>query len=153
MTAARQTSVTTGGGARSERGSITTFVVLMVVPVLMMAALAFDGGVILAERRAALDAAQNAALAGSQAIATNSVRQGEVALDPGAAAVAAGDHLAAIGRTGTIEVGPPGAPTVVTVTVRQQVELRLLSVIGIEAKTVSATASSRITRGVEAADT
>ncbi|MEL7154998.1 MAG: pilus assembly protein TadG-related protein [Actinomycetota bacterium] len=143
------------GRARSgdERGSITTFVVLMVVPVLMMAGLAFDGGRILAERRAALDAAQNAALAGSQAIATNAVRQGDVTLDPAGAAAAATAHLAAIGDTGTVSVAPAGGPTTVTVTVERRVDLVLLAVIGVEAKTVSATATSRVSRGVEGADT
>lgn len=135
-----------------ERGSITTFVTLMVVPVLMMAALAFDGGVILAERRAALDAAQNAALAGSQALSQQAIRQGDVSLDPGEAVAGATDHLALLDYDGTVELAPALDPTIVTVTVERDVELRLLSVIGIGSKTVTATASSRIARGIEAAD-
>lgn len=140
------------GRCRGERGSVSTFVVLMVVPVLMMAALAFDGGVLLAERRGAFDAAQNAALAGSQAVATNAAREGRVSLDPGAAVTAAQAHLAATGDTGTVTVAPIGDPTSVTVTISRQVPMRLLGVVGVGDKTVTATATSRISRGVEVAD-
>ncbi len=136
-----------------ERGSVSTFVVLMVVPVLMMAALAFDGGVLLAERRGAFDAAQNAALAGSQAVATNAAREGLVTLDPDGAVAAAQAYLATTGDTGSVTVSPAGGPTSVTVTIDRQVPMRLLGVIGVGDKTVTATATSRISRGVEAADT
>ncbi|MEM9611404.1 MAG: pilus assembly protein TadG-related protein [Actinomycetota bacterium] len=141
------------GGWGAERGSVSTFVVLMVVPVLMMAALAFDGGVLLAERRGAFDAAQNAALAGSQALATNEARQGLVTLAADDAIAAAQAYLATNGDTGTVTVSPLGGPTSVTVTVDRQVPMRLLGVIGVADKTVTATATSRISRGVDAADT
>jgi len=134
---------------KNERGAVSTFVVLMVVPMMMMAGLAFDGGRILSAQREALNAAQNAALAGSQAINESTVRQGQVQVNPGLVQAASLNYLATAGYVGSTTV----TDTTVTVTVTQQVDMQLLSVIGVGSKTVTATGTSRLVRGVDAADT
>jgi len=127
-----------------ERGSVTTFVVLMVVPSLLMAGLAFDGGQILTARRHAIDTAQNAALAGAQAVAGPVVRQGGVGVAPGRVDAAAQQYLAATGAEGTVQVGP----NEVTVTVTQTVELALLPLVGISSRTVTGVGRAQLVRGV-----
>lgn len=131
-----------------DRGSSTTFVVLMVVPLLMVAGLAFDGGRILTGRREAIDVAQQAALAGSQAVAGVEVRQGAVGVDAGLVKAAAHAYLQELGHTGTVVV----TDTEVTVTVSQVVDMELLSVIGVGSKTVTGVGTSNLLRGVDAAD-
>ena len=132
-----------------EQGSITTFVVLLVVPMIMMAGLAFDGGRILTGRREAFDIAQNAALAGAQAIDGRAIRQGEVSVDFDLVDAAATQYLADRGHTGKVSF----TATEVSVEVTQQVDMRLLSVIGVGPKTVVGVATSRLVRGVEGPDT
>ncbi len=128
-----------------ERGGVSTFVVLLVVPMVMMAGLAFDGGQILSARREAVDTAQQAALAGAQAIDGAAVRQGEIEVSPALVHAAASDYLADVGHTGTVTV----TATEVTVSVSQVVDMQLLSAIGIGSKTVTGTATSHLVRGVD----
>lgn len=129
---------------RGERGSVTTFIVLMVVPALLMAGLAFDGGQILTARRHAIDTAQNAALAGAQAVAGPVVRQGGVGVAPERVDAAAQRYLATNGATGTVQVGP----NEVTVTVTETVELALLPLVGISSRTVTGVGRAQLIRGV-----
>ncbi len=129
---------------RRERGSVTTFVVLMVVPTLLMAGLAFDGGQILTARRHAIDTAQNAALAGAQAVAGPVVRQGGVGVAPGQVDAAAQRYLATNDAEGTVQVGP----NEVTVTVTETVELALLPLVGISSRTVTGVGRAQLVRGV-----
>ncbi len=119
---------------------------------LLMAGLAVDGGLLLAERRAALDTARTAALAGAGAVDPVRARGGEVALDPVAAERAALARIDDAGYGGSVRLAPAGAPTEVTVTVERRVELRLLPLVGIRARTVTATGVARVSRGVDAAD-
>ena len=137
-----------GDHERSEAGGISTFVVLLVVPLAMMAGLAFDGGRLLTARRDALDTAQQAALAGAQAVDGASVRQGMVAVDPARVRQAAAAHLAAAGHDGTVAV----TATEVTVTVSIEVEMELLAVIGVGPRTTTGTATSRLLRGIHSAE-
>lgn len=133
-----------GCGAGAERGSVTTFVVLMVVPALLMAALAFDGGQILTARRHAIDTAQNAALAGAQAVAGPTVRQGGIGVAAGGVDRAAQEYLARNGSVGTVQVGP----NEVTVTVTETVELSLLPMVGISSRVVTGVGRAQLVRGV-----
>lgn len=134
---------------RGERGAFTPWFVVLVVPMMLMAGLVFDGGQVLAGRREALDVAQNAARAGAQAIDGGQIRQGNIAIDPAQVDAAAQDYLAATGFTGTVTTNG----TEVTVVVTQQIDMQLLGAIGVDAKTVTGTATARIVRGVEGADT
>jgi Flp pilus assembly protein TadG len=134
---------------QGEGGVFTPWFVVLVVPMMMMAGLVFDGGHVLAERRQALDIAQNAALAGAQAIDEGQVRQGAVAVNPQLVVNSAQTYLSNNGYSGTVTV----SNTEVTVVVTQTVDMQLLSAIGVGAKTVTGTATARIVRGVEGADT
>jgi Flp pilus assembly protein TadG len=134
---------------RGERGAFTTWFLVMVVPMMLMAGLVFDGGQVLSARREALDVAQNAARAGAQAIDGGQIRQGNIAVDPALVHTVAQDYLTATGFTGTVTV----SGTEVTVLVTQDVDMALLGAIGVQAKTVTGTATARIVRGVEGADT
>lgn len=125
-------------------GSVTTFVVLMVVPMVLMSALALDGGQILTARRQAIDTAQNAALAGAQAVAGDAVRQGGIGVSPAGVQAAAQDYLTRNGATGTVAVGP----NEVTVTVTDTVELALLPMVGISSRTVTGVGRAELLRGV-----
>ncbi len=131
-----------------ERGSVTVWIVVMAMPLMIVAGLVFDGGRILAERREALDVAQNAARAGAQAVDVSAVRSGDLRLDPQLVQLAAQDYLTATGHTGAVSID--GAS--VTVTVTNTVDMQLLSAIGIGEKTVTGTSTARLVRGVEGAD-
>ena len=134
---------------RAEVGSVTVFVVILAPALVMMAGLAFDGGRILSARRQAFDVAQNAAIAGTQAIDVTGVHGGESRLDPGLVAVAVNSYLAEAGATGTHTM----TDETVTVTVTQTVDMELLDAVGVGPKTVTGTATARIVRGVEGPDT
>jgi Flp pilus assembly protein TadG len=145
-----------------ERGSVSIFVVIMAVPMVLMAALAFDGGRILDTRRHALDVAQNAALAGSQALNATTARQGAVAVDPGLIQAAVEDYLTtshSLGPSATwtsaVEVtaaSPTRTVTEVRVTVTEVVETELLALVGIKSKTVTGTGRTLLVRGVTGPD-
>jgi Putative Flp pilus-assembly TadE/G-like len=140
-----------GGGrppVTSERGSVTVFVVVMVVPMVLMAALAFDGGQILTARRQAIDTAQNAALAGAQAVSGPAVRHGGLDVAAGPVAVAAESYLDRNDATGKVVVGG----NEVTVTVTSTVELTLLPLVGITSRTVTGTGRAELERGINQAD-
>lgn len=132
-----------------DRGGVTPFVLLFVVPMVVMAGLAFDGGRVLSERREAFDVAQSAAFAAAQAVDGTALRQGTVAIDPGLVHNAAADYLSSQGHSGTVTV----SDTTVTVVVTSTVDMQLLSAVGVGTKTVTGTASARLVRGVEGADT
>jgi len=132
-----------------ERGGVTPFVLLFVIPMAMMAGLAFDGGRVLSERRAALDVAQNAALAGAQAVDGSSLRQGVTTIDTANASTAANNWLAAQGYSGTVTV----SGDTITVTVNMVVDMQLLGAIGVGPKTVTGVGRARIVRGVDGAET
>jgi len=132
-----------------ERGGVTPFVLLFVVPMVVMAGLAFDGGRVLTERRAALDVAQNAALAGVQAVDGASVRQGGTDINVGKATTAAQNFLLSQGYSGSVTV----AGDTVTVTVTKVVDMQLMSAVGVGSKTVTGVGRARIVRGVQGAET
>ena len=134
---------------RGARGGVTTFVVVLVVPMLAVAGLAYDGGRILAARRQAADVAQQAALAGTQAIGHDAVRQGRVDVDVGAVKTAAHRYLGEVGHTGSVYV----TDAEVVVEVHATVEMEMLSMIGVGAKSVSGRAAAQLARGVDVADT
>ncbi len=114
-----------------------------------MIGLSFDGGQILAARREAADNAQQAAVAGTQGLDETATRQGNTRLDSGLVASEVNSYLSAVGATGT----HTNTATTVTVTVTETVDMQILSMIGIDSKTVTGTATARVVRGVEGPDT
>ncbi|MEM7339419.1 MAG: pilus assembly protein TadG-related protein [Actinomycetota bacterium] len=137
----------------TERGSATTFVVVLMVPMLAMAALALDGGRILAARRQAIDVAQNAALAGAQAADESSVRGGTVAVDERQAIAAAEAYLTAADTDGQVRVVTASGEVRIEVTTTVAVATPWLAMVGITERQVDGAAVGRLTRGVDAADT
>ena len=132
-----------------ERGSVMVFWLVLLPILVATIGLTFDAGQILAARREALDNAQNAAVAGTQGLNETATRVGNTSLDPSLVAVEVNAYLALVGATGS----HTSTSETVTVTVTETVEMEMLSILGIEAKTVSGTATARVVRGVEGPDT
>ena len=88
-----------------DGGAVTVFVVVLAAALLVMAGLVIDGGYALAAREEATNTAEQAARAGADALAPESVRAGGApSVDPAAAAAAATRYLAAVEHTGTVAV-------------------------------------------------
>ncbi len=131
--------------ARDERGQVTAMVAILAVALLALGALVFDGGQILTARREANNLARQAARAGAQQLDIAQARTGTFTLDPAAAETAARTYLDGEGVTPTA-VSVTGDRVEVTVTLTQPT--RLLSILGISERAVTATASARAARGV-----
>lgn len=123
--------------SRSEQGSVTVFVVSLTLALLLAAGLVFDGGRLVDARLEAADAAGAAARAGAQAM--TDLRSGDRRLDPARAAAAASAQLGRSGHDGSVEVR--GAEVVVTVRITRRPAL--LHLVGLGARTVTATRSAR----------
>jgi len=93
--------------------------------------------------------AQNAALAGVQAVDGASVRQGGTDINVGKATTAAQNFLLSQGYSGSVTV----AGDTVTVTVTKIVDMQLMSAVGVGSKTVTGVGRARIVRGVQGAET
>ena len=127
---------------RSDDGQITAFVVGFFLALVVLAGLVIDGGYTLAARRRAFNEAQAAARAGAQALSVESLRQGEVTLDPDTAAGAAEAYLARVGHTGSVSV----SDNEVRVTVSFSQPMFVLA--GIGSLTVTGHGSARNVSGV-----
>jgi Flp pilus assembly protein TadG len=123
--------------ARCERGSISGFVVILSMTFVACAGLAFDGGRMVAARAEATDAAENAARAGAQRVA--SLRSGNPTIDRSAAIATASEFLDNIGISGDV-VADQGS---VTVTTRIKIEMALLGLFGVQEKSISAVRSAK----------
>ena len=128
-----------------ERGQVTAMVAVLAVALLALGALVFDGGQILTARREANNLARQAARAGAQQLDIAQARTGTFILDPAAADSAARVYLADQGVTPSA-VRVTGDRVEVTVTLLQPTPL--LSILGIDEREVTATASARAARGV-----
>jgi Flp pilus assembly protein TadG len=131
--------------ARDERGQVTGMVAVLAVALLALGALVFDGGQILTARREANNLARQAARAGAQELDVAQARIGTFTLDPGAAEAAARSYLAEAGVS-PVSVRVIGDRVEVTVELTQRTPL--LSILGIDERAVTATASARAARGV-----
>jgi Flp pilus assembly protein TadG len=131
--------------ARDERGQVTAMVAILAVALLGLGALVFDGGQILTARREANNLARQAARAGAQQLDVGQARAGTFTLDPAAAETAARAYLAEqdVEPTSVLVTGDH-----VEVTVSLTRPTRLLALLGISERTVTATASARAARGV-----
>ncbi len=118
-----------------DRGSVSGFVVVITIAVLACGGLVVDGARVVGAKVEAADHAENAARAGAQEIVA---RNGVVILDVVRARRAASAYLAGVGMTGTVSA----TPSRITVTVQRTVQTTLLSLVGVDAKSVSATRSS-----------
>jgi hypothetical protein len=122
-----------------DSGQVTAMVVVMMAALILLAGLVLDGGLVLAARENALTLAQEAARAGVQGIDLATYRQdGTLVLLPAEAEADARAYLAEAGGTGTVQVN--GDIVTVTVTIIQP--MQILSIAGLQAVTVHATASA-----------
>ena len=130
---------------RDERGAVTGMFAVLAVALLALGALVFDGSQILTARREANNLARQAARAGAQALDESSVRAGTPTLDPLAAEAAARAYL---DLEGIVPTAVTVNGDVVEVTIQLVQETPLLALVGIEDRTVTATAAARAARGV-----
>lgn len=134
---------------RGDEGTVTAFVVIITTAVLMAAGLVVDGGAVLAGRREAVHAAEQAARAGAQALDTDVLRRRDVAFDTRRAHAAAQAHLRRAGVEGSVSFD--GARVRVHTRVRQG--LSLLRLVGLDVMTVTATGEARPVRGLTRGET
>jgi hypothetical protein len=124
---------------RDEHGAASTgMVVVLGVALLVVGGLVIDGGYTLGARREAMNQAEQAARAGSDALNEGSLRDGTIRVDPGRAVAAANAYLARVGAHGRVSVN--GDEVTVTVTSRQ--DTKILSIVGVGSFPVKATASA-----------
>lgn len=130
----------------ADEGSITPFVVVLTAALLAMAGLVIDGGYALAARQDANANAERAARAGADALSRESMLGGgPLRIDPVAAHAAADRQLVAAGRTGQVTI----AGDTVTVTVTVARPTAILSAIGIDTLSATATATARGLTGID----
>ncbi len=147
----------TGGGERAQRphggdgarsGQALLWVALMLPIFLAIIGLALDGGALFAARRQAQNAADAAARAGAQQIDLDRYRAtGEIALDNGWARYVARQYVAG---SGGLEATVDIAGNQVIVTVRRDVPLSFLKLVGLGRVRVGATAVAEPFYGITA---
>ena len=123
---------------RDERGAATAFVVLFTIALLAVAGLVIDGGYALGAKREAMNNAEQAARAGSDALRQSALRDGQTQVDPGKAVAAAQAYLQQVGAIGTVSVN--GGDVTVTVTAEQ--DTVILSAVNVGSIPVEATATA-----------
>ena len=132
-------------GSADDRGVVGVYIAVIFVAFVLITGLIVDGGAIRSGRRDAGDIAARAARAGAQEINVDLLMgSGDIELEPLSAAAAARSVLAQSGTPGSVSVGRDA----VTVSVRSVIGTRLLSVIGIGQKVVTATRTARAAEGV-----
>lgn len=130
---------------RDERGAVTAFVACFTVALIAVFGLVVDGGLILASRRQAFNAADAAARVGAQAVDESALRSGRpLMLDPGDAERRAIDYLAAVGLDGVVDV----VGDRITVTVTTERELSVLGFTGLGPIGVKGTGTARAVQAV-----
>ncbi|MFE6158802.1 pilus assembly protein TadG-related protein [Streptomyces sp. NPDC056486] len=141
----RHTSARTRRRALScDSGQVTVVVVVSVAGLFLFAGLVIDGGLALAGKVRAADTAQEAARAACQEVDLDQLRATHrLRLDAPTARTAAHAHVAAAGDTARIRVHEN--QTQVTVTHTQPTQV--LSLIGLNQLTTTASATAHIERG------
>jgi Flp pilus assembly protein TadG len=130
---------------RDERGAVTAFVACFAVALIAVFGLVVDGGLILASRRQAFNAADAAARAGAQAVDESALRAGRpLALDAADARRRANDYLVALGLDGGVDV----VGDRITVTVTKERQLSVLGFTGLGPVGVKGTGSARAVQAV-----
>lgn len=126
-----------------ERGSVTVFVVGVLLALVVMGGLVFDGGALMAGHREADAEAEGAARAAAEQLSIPELRSGQVRLNPTQATAAAENYLRRYGHSGAVTV----TGDTVTVSVRYQVDMQVLDLVGIRSKTVTGTGQAMAVEG------
>jgi len=127
---------------------LTAFVAVLSLSLFVLVGIVVDAGRAIAARSAAMTEAQQAARAGAGQISVDALRSGQIEIDPGAAVLAADEFLASVGQLGTASV----VGQTVTVHIASTESTAILGIIGINAITVSVTASATYVHGVTQED-
>lgn len=130
---------------RNERGAVTAFVACFTVALIAVFGLVVDGGLILATRRQAFNAADAAARSGAQAVDETALRAGRpLTLDPSEAEQRALSYLEANDLEGAVDI----VGDRITVTVTSTRELSVLGFTGLGPVGVKATGTARAVQAV-----
>lgn len=124
---------------RDERGSVLIAGLLLTVALLMLLGAAVDLGHAFIVRRDLTAQADDAALAGSQALNLDALHQGQLALDPQQAQTVA---LQAITDSPDLQARAVASTGGVTVHLQEQVPTVLLRLVGLSTLTVAAQATA-----------
>ena len=121
----------------------------MATALIMLGGLAYDGAQILNARRQASTLALEAARAGAQAISTDTIYRnaGSVIVDPAQAGIAASQFL---DQHAEWSISVSGDTVSTTVWLNQP--LQVLSLLGIDSRRVTGTATARAVRGISTGD-
>ncbi|MDF5758420.1 pilus assembly protein TadG-related protein [Spongiactinospora sp. TRM90649] len=131
----------------AERGSVTAFAAVISLALLVCAGLVVDGGAKIQAYRHAYAIAEEAARAGAGRVDTSRAYMGgRIETRPSHALTAARAYLTSAGRIGEV-VAVGGRAVQVTVTASRPT--RLLSLIGIDQVTATATATAQLFHGIE----
>jgi hypothetical protein len=127
-----------------DRGQVTAFVVGVLLGLWLFTGLVVDGGLALAAKVRTMDAAQEAARTGAQQLDVDALRENQSSrLNPGQAAQAARDYIAATGDTARVRV----AGDTVTVHVTHHLRTQVLQLAGLGELTIAATGSAHAQSG------
>ena len=130
---------------RDERGAVTAFVACFTVALIAVFGLVVDGGLILATRREAFNAADAAARRGAQAVDESALRAGQpLTLNEAEAKQRALEYLSANGLDGSADV----IGDRITVTVRTSRSMSVLGFTGMGPVDVQATGTARAVQAV-----
>jgi Flp pilus assembly protein TadG len=126
-----------------DRGQVTAFVVGTVLALWLFAGIVVDGGLTLAGKAQAMDAAQEAARTGAQQLDLTRLRRTQdVRLMRGNAAAAAQAYVTSTGDTGEVSV----RGDTVTVHVTHHQHTQILQLVGLRVLTVTASATAHAQR-------
>jgi Flp pilus assembly protein TadG len=130
-----------------DRGAISLYAVVMFVVLLLAAGLVVDGGAKLLAARQAATLAEEAARDGAEQVNIQHAYQdgGPLVVNPSAAAAAASNWLAAAGHPGTASVSGADSITVSVTVIEPTI---ILSLIGIDSVSGSATATAFLSQGI-----
>ena len=113
-----------------DKGSVTAFIVGLVMTFIACAGLAVDGGRLVTAKVRASDRAENAARLGAQAV--TGIRLGVPIVEERRAVRIASDFLRSVGASGSVDANR----FEVCVTIREQVDMTLLDLVGVDSRPV-----------------
>lgn len=113
-----------------DRGSVTAFIVGLVMTFIACAGLAVDGGRLVTAKVRTSDRAENAARLGAQAV--TGIRLGVPIVEQRRAVRIASDFLRSVGASGSVDANR----FEVCVTIREQVGMTLLDLVGVDSRPV-----------------
>jgi Flp pilus assembly protein TadG len=119
-------------------------VVILLPALVVLAGVAFDAGMLLTARREAYNIASSAARAGANDIEIDSIYKSRPVLSPTAPDTA----RAEVAAQGATPVAVSATERTIEVEVRQQVDMIFLGIIGIDSRTIEATATAEIQQAV-----